>query len=439
MILVSARARPLVAVLVLLFALDAPVVRCEAGHSEASDPLAQTTKSRAPVQPARGGRDLIVAAETSTVVAVGRVSSIERVDTHGYAANFTVERGLRGKVKVGSELRIAWEELAASRPVRFAEGTRVLLCLVPPPDYTLWHKRFPENFSDILAVARSGEAFWREPDSKTLHEFGHYLALGREGRDDPAGLAYLVDVVAVAPERLALQVLDELGRRNKLATRLPYSSAVMLMRVAADHARPNAVRRSILTLVGRTKITAAGSGLAAMTKAGSDLRPQALYVSGQLGNGLAESLVAELLEEEDGDLRAVGASYVTGERAHQLLAALAANDPASAVRMVAVRRLLDDYGTGALDDIAPALGDEDPMVRSVAASEAAKLGADIVPAMEELANSGSERQAEGVVLIFTKLAGAGGEALARMFKGHPNPRIRGLAGLALGYSKGHDG
>jgi len=105
--------------------------------------------------------------------------------------------------------------------------------------------------------------------------------------------------------------------------------------------------------------------------------------------------------------------------------------------VAAVSRLLEEHGVAVFDEISHALGDEDPSVRLVVARDVATLGQVVVPKLEELANTGTERQAEGAVLALTMVGGEAGQALLRMYQNHENQKIRGLAGIALGHVPGH--
>jgi hypothetical protein len=438
-IISSWRARSFAAALAVSLVAVVPTAVHAAEQATAGD---DDSVSRKPTKPlrvlaARGGRDFIVAAESSKLTAVGRVSAIKKIDLHGYAADLRVDQALRGAAKPGAVLKIAWEELAPSRPVRFSEGQRVLVCLDSAPNYTLWQKRFPDNLADVLAVSREGEAFLRDPDSKTLHLLGHYLALGKGARNDPAALGYLVDMVAAAPEIVALNVLDSINARDNVATMLPDGAGAVLAGVAGDDSRSIDVRRSVLALIGRAKIRTARADIQPLTRPGADLRAAALHTVGILDDGLSAEVVAELILDEDGNVRAVAVLYLRTVDASETLVRLALTDRSPAVRVAAAHRLFVEQGKDALDDLAPALGDEDATVRTVVARDVAGLGDEVVEQLVGIADTGSERQAQGVVLAFTMMGGAGGNALSRLYKEHKNPKIRALAGITLGRMPGH--
>ena len=93
---------------------------------------------------AAGGVRLLEAAETAPVTVVGHVLEPRRIDQHGHTALLRVEMSLRGPLEPGAELRIAWEERAASRAPRFEEGDRILVSLERLAGASIWHARFPE-------------------------------------------------------------------------------------------------------------------------------------------------------------------------------------------------------------------------------------------------------------------------------------------------------
>jgi HEAT repeat protein len=278
----------------------------------------------------------------------------------------------------------------------------------------------------------------RNPDGETLHLLDHYLALGKDARDDPAALAYLASLVGAAPESLAINVLESLDRRSGIAPKLTEGSVSALVKAAVDTSRPDSVRRGVLLLIGRARIRRARAGITPLTQPGNEFRADALDTIGKLEGGLSVDLVARMLIDEDGNVRAVAVRYLRTEDATETLVRLATTDPAPRVRIVAVRRLLDEHGKDVLDDIATGLGDEDATVRMVVARNIAKLGDDVVPKLEALADSGSEREAEGVVLAFSIMGGDAGKALVRLHREHKSEKIRTLAGLALGYLPGGD-
>ncbi len=430
------RVRPFVAALAFLSALLAPTHRCIAETSPSEE--AAPTKPSTVIVAARGGRDLIEAAETSKVVAVGRFSAISKIDVHGYAGDFRVDQGLVGSAKPGAVLRVAWEELAVSRPVRFKDGERVMLCLESPPAYTLWQKRFPDNFADVLAVARDGEAFWLNPDAKTLAAIDHYLSLGKTGREDAIGLAYLVDMIRSSPDMVAMQAISRLEKHKNLASRLGGGSVNDLAKAATEELQSTTVRREVLALIGRAEMRGARNGIEPLARVDGPLRAQALLTLGKLDGKLPSGLVTSLLDHADGEVRAVGALYVQGGDATPTLVRMATKDAAAAVRVAAVHRLLGEHGREIFGEIAPALGDEDDSVRFVVARDVAKLGEPIVETLEELANNGTQRQGEGVVLTLSMIGGEAGKALVRIHHNHENASVRAIAGLALGRISGND-
>ena len=105
--------------------------------------------------PAAGGVQLLEAMETATAVVVGRITDVERLDTHGYAAWLNLETIVGNPPEAIDEaqpVRIAWEELSRGRPPRFAPGDRILVCLEPLASASIWARRLPDDKSVVTTM-----------------------------------------------------------------------------------------------------------------------------------------------------------------------------------------------------------------------------------------------------------------------------------------------
>ena len=312
----------------------------------------------------------------------------------------------------------------------------MLVVLAPLPNYTLWQRRFAGR-DGVLAIARDGDAFLRAPDAPTFYSLSHYLALGRRGRKDPAGLAYLARMVAVATPPLAAEAADKLADLDDLDERLPPAATEWLARAIDDPARPAALRERTLRLVAEAKLTAVRETVEAQSAAGRALRPQALAALASLDGGLDADLVETLLADADPALRAVAAAHLDGDAVDARLKQLTATDPGPGVRTVAALRLIERARLAALDTALPLLGDEDDSVRSAVARAVAGLGEAAVDRVAAFARSGERRAAQGAVLSLSFDGGAGARALLALSEDHPDEAVRALATLALGKAGGH--
>jgi len=393
-------------------------------------------------QPAADAIGVLEAAENGASVVVGTIERVRKLDVHGYAADLHVDElvgGTANGIAVGDTVQIAWEELSTSRPVRFNDAERVLVCLSPTPTQTLWKKRFPtaEARARTRVVANRGRAFVRAPEQGTLDLLGHYLAAGSESRDDPAALAYLVDLVAVAPPGLAEESLARLASPDGRAAKLAPQSQAALARSAARVERPRTLRQQTLLVVGGRKLPHARDAVAELTARGSDVQATAWLVLGQLDDGLPAEQVRSLLGSDDPELRSVGAMYLSGADARATLASLVRQDPAASVRLAAVNVLVARYRLDSFADVAPALGDVDDATRASAAETIGSLGDPVVPALLEVIGSESERAAGGAIVALAFTGRKGAMELDKIAREHPDLKLRQLAQLAQGKLPGH--
>jgi hypothetical protein len=108
------------------------------------------------------------------------------------------------------------------------------------------------------------------------------------------------------------------------------------------------------------------------------------------------------------------------------------------VRQAALARLTTLRGAEALHTIRAAFGDRAAGLRGEAAGLAAGHGAPAVPRLREVALGWPDPAPETAVLALRLCEAApAAEVLAELAEGHPEPRIRALAALAIGRPLGH--
>jgi len=386
------------------------------------------------VAPATGGRELLAAAAGADTVVVGRVERPTQIDRLGWRAKLVVERSLRGIHAPGTALLIAWEELATSRPARFAAGERVVVALEPLPPGSLWTTRFPKR--DALGIAARGEAFLRDPDGFTLRELAAWLALPSPERDGEAGVAALAHLAAAGEPNVAESALAWLERVPALRERLSADAVRSLADLIADGRRPIGLRRAAVTLVGHRALQALEPALVALASAPSPLQGDALDALGRLRGGLGAPRVAELLRARDPAVRAAAVRHAGGAIDVSMLRSLLRNDPDGEVRAAAAEALAKLEATDAVDDLVRGLRDEEPAVRLAAMQGIASLGLPAIEALRREIWDGAGIQAPGTLapaVLTLGLFGPDGLAeLRRIAHEHPSPRIRRLAELTLG-------
>lgn len=395
--------------------------------------------------PARGGGPLLAAAEEAPLVVVGTVGELRPLDEVAWVAPLVVERSLRGSRARGETLRIAWEEPASHRPVRFRAGERVALALEPLPEWSVWRERLPEG--DAWAVAARGRAFWRDPEPGTLELLGRFVALEAGARDGESGIRVLARLVADGAGPLASAALERLARTPGLETHALSEAreateareadvAKTLSRALLDPERPQALRRALLDLAGRRKLAGLGPAVERLAGTESPLRAPALEARARIDGGLGAERTAALLESADPEVRAVAVRFAPPELepdpAALRVTGGSREDPSPAVRAAAARALVERGGLEAFDRAAPALFDPSREVRGAAAIALGELGGPAVPRLVALVEARSGAETAGPILALHRAGPAGAEALRALAAGHPDPRVRGLAGLALG-------
>jgi len=394
--------------------------------------------------PAAGGVQLLEAMETATAVVVGRITDVERLDTHGYAAKLSLET-IPGtspeRIDTSQPIRIAWEELSRGRPPRFAVGDRILVCLEPLPSASIWTRRLPDaaTRAHTAGIAMNGDAFLRKPGLGTLDVLHHYLALARSERDSTRSVDQLSRLAASAQPALAISASRQLARIEDLPAKLTPAAATRLTRALAREDLPGEFAEIWLTTLSRAR----GSRLEAALR-------QALLeedASPRLFEALAR--VATLSNAQTSFLEAhASARYrlvlAATSRNPAQLRGLAHDDADASVRSAALTQLVRLEGARALDDTLLSLADADPQVRAVAAQEAGGLGEVAVPGLESVAYGRFEacadsREAPRSALAGLSRAGSPGrKSLAKIASDHPQEALRQLARIALGELESHE-
>lgn len=391
--------------------------------------VAAVTSPAAAVEPAYGGR-LLPAAETAAATVTGRIDGVGQVDRHGYAATLIVDRVLGGSAQPGTSLRIAWEEMAPSRPPRFRNGETVLVALDPLPGASLWQQRFPGGSGPpVLVVAAAGDAFLVKPDDATSAALAAFLALPAGERSGPAGVDVLARLVAGGNTAVSATAVQRLDGVPGLGTRVSPAAAADLAR-GLQRDVPN-LQLGILRLAAQHRMTALRPAVLEAAQRGSSLEAPALVALAGLDGGLPRAQVESLLRRREAEVRAAGA-YAARDRALEpRLVRLVRDDPDPSVRAAAAAAVLRLGGITALGAVASALADRQPTVRAATAHAAAGLGAAAVPSLLDLA----QRQPRTAAAVVVALEGIGPEAmpaLRRLAATHPDPAVRHLADLALG-------
>jgi hypothetical protein len=378
-------------------------------------------------QPASPERALLPATEQARATVVGRVADVTQLDRSGYAATLQVERVLAGNLPA-RPLRIGWEELAAKRPPRLRNGQRVLVALDDLPQGSLWRQRFPAG-TPAFAIAARGDALLIEPEAGDLELLTAYVQLGEQA-PAVARAGALTRIASAASPVVAGAAVARLAALPNAAGALDAAAVEQLMRTAANDSKPLPLRRAIIALAGRARLTAAAAQLEALARPGAALEAEALSALGEI-RGLPNAQIEALLDRHEAPVRAVGARFATAGIAERRLPTMVRLDPSPLVRIAAVRALAATHTVWGLDAAVPALADPDPQVRSAAAEALGALGAVGVPTLEAVARS-QPAEARGAITALT-LAGPKGVAVVRQLaQNHPDERLRDFARLALG-------
>lgn len=394
----------------------------------------------AAAEPAAGGPPLVDACESAALVALGTVERPQTLDVQGRVATFIVERVLAGSTPAEGTLRIAWEELAQSRPDRFADGDRILAALTPVPSGSLWRQRFPVSADapPVLAIAAGGGAFLRRPDEATIDRLARWAQLMPEERGGTVGAEALARIVAGAHPVVALAATERLARMPQPGVNLGANGMPVLAAAIGDPARPDAVRSAILQLAGAQRLTALRPAILSLATPGNALEAEAIEALALLDGGIASEGADALLRRPDPRVRIAAARHLDGPGAGPRLASLVRSDPAPGVRAAATTALLDRGAAGAEDDATPALFDVDSSVRAAAAQGFGRLGDRAVPRLRQLALARQGDDARGPIAALSLAGASGAEALREIATTHPDEPTRRLAAFALGHVPSHD-
>jgi hypothetical protein len=396
---------------------------------------AQTAPAGLP--PAAGGRDLVEALEAAPLAVVGTIESQRSLDARGWRAQLVVETVLSGTAPPLPRLDIAWEELVAARPPRFAAGDHVLVALEPLAPGSLWRQRVPDlaDLARFLAIAQRSEAFLREPPAGSVLLLQHYLALPRELRASPAGQRHLVALVDEAPLSLAISAARRLAMLER-GNAVGAPEATLVLHALARGGNEPDLGPSLLSWIERTQPVGLVPALDAALAASA---PPPIFVRarGRLGDGLPAERARVLLASPSPELRAAAAD-VAGPAEAKRLAVLARDDRAPEVRSAALRRLVRVDASAALAPLLDACSDGDSAVRAAAAQQLTAFGPEVVPRLAPVA----ERPWPAPECAVAALARIGGDearaALERLAAEHGDERVRTLAEVALGRPIGHE-
>lgn len=394
--------------------------------------------------PAAGGVQLLEAMETATAVVVGRITDVERLDTHGYAAQLNVETipgSAPERIEASQPIRIAWEELSRGRPPRFAPGDRVLVCLEPLPSASIWTRRLPDaaTRAHTAGIAMNGDAFLREPGLGTLDVLHHYLSLARWERDSGRAADQLSRLAATAQPALAISAARQLASIEDLPAKLTPRTASQLTRALARQDLPGEFAELWGPTLSRSRSSQLEAALRYALKEEA-AAPQLFEALASVAT-LSDAQASFLQAHANADYRLVLArtSVAPGR-----LRELARSDSDASVRSAALTRLVRLEGARALNDALVSLADPDPQVRAAAALAAGGLGEVAVKGLESVAYGSFEPCAGSLEAPRSALAGLGGagaagrRSLAKIASDHPQEALRKLARIALGELESHE-
>jgi hypothetical protein len=389
-------------------------------------------------KPAAEGTALIEALEAAPLGVVGTIEARSALDARGWRATVAVESALVGPAESGQRVVIAWEELASSRPPRFANGDRVLLALEPLVAGSLWRKRFenPREIPSVYGVAQRGDAFLRTPAPGSVSILEHYLLLPADLRSGPAGQRHLMALAADAERPLALSAARRLAALTSGAT-LGAVEAPLVLRALARGESDAALATSLLKWIEHRQPVGLVPALDAALAAPAGAPATLVRARGLLGEGLPGERERALLASPSAAQRAAAAS-VAGPAAATRLADLLRRDPAPEVRLAAVRRLARLEGPAALEPLLESFDDTDSTVRNEAALHVAAFGPEAVPRLQQAALWPWPASQSAVLGLSVANSDESRAALAELAQKHPDQRVRTLAEIALGRSIGHE-
>jgi HEAT repeat protein len=149
--------------------------------------------------------------------------------------------------------------------------------------------------------------------------------------------------------------------------------------------------------------------------------------------------VEALLLRPDAAIREVAVRFSRAGIDDVRLEELMQEDPAPEVRAASLEILMERRGSAALDAALPLLFDPDPLVTRIASVEIGSLGSEAVPKLRRLLEQrpfDQPRELAPVAFAMSMAGPEGRSALGEIASSHPDPRVRRLAGLALGRFSG---
>ena len=388
-------------------------------------------------RPAAEGTALIEALEAAPLGVVGTIEGCTALDARSWRATVAVESALVGSAEPGKRIVIAWEELASTRPPRFANGDRVLLALERLAAGSLWRKRFedPRELSSVHGVAQRGAAFLRMPAPGSVSILQHYLLLPADLRAGPAGQRHLIALAADAQRPLALSAARRLAA---LASGAPLGAedAALVLSALARAESDAELATSLLSWIERRQPLGLIPALDAAQ--GVPAGAPAIFVRarGRLGEGLPGERERALLASPSAALRAAAAD-VAGPAQIARLAELVRGDRVPDVRLAALKRLARLDAAAALEPLLAAFADADAAVRNAAALHVAAFGPEVVPRLREAAGRPWPAPQSAVLGLSHANSEESRAALAELAEEHPDERVRTLAAVALGRPIGH--
>lgn len=385
-----------------------------------------------PVTSTAGGVDLLASAARAHAVVVGTVTQPSRVDVTGWRAELRIDTVLSGSLVLGDVVTLAWEELSPSRAVRFGDGVRVLVVLDALPTQSLWRKRFParDQSRPVLVVAARGEAFLVRPEGPTVYALQHYLALTQRARAEGPGTRWLAELVRVATPSLAREALALLDAEPGRLDDVSEEGASALLAAARDDTRDADLRGGALRLAARHRIAGTREIVLELGAPGSPTRVDAYRALAMLPDGLTPEESERTLDDADPALRVVGLE-IAGRNLPRARVVRLLRDEDPAVRVAAGRAVLAREDAGIVDVVA-LLDDPDASVRTGIAESIGARGADAIPPLRAVVDTGSERAALAAILGISRAGKGAGAALGEIAEKHPNESVRAFAKLGLG-------
>lgn len=382
----------------------------------------------AAAQPSAPGVPLLAALDDAPVAALVRVDGVARLDGSAYTATATVLQPLRG-AGAGQALVVVWEELARGRPPRLASGDTALLALADPPSGSLWKQRLASR-PGARVIAGKGDALLSHPAPGDVELLARYAALDPGAAPAPRAAA-LLEMAGSGSPTLAAMAVERLLARPALLAALPDSGVLTLLDWAGDGERPLSQRAAIVALAGAARRLAARPALEQLARPGAPLEAEALSALAALDGGLPAERAEALLDRPEPAVRAAGARSLSGAAVERRLPSLVRSDPDPRVRAAAAAALAATRTAWGVDGCVPALADDDPSVRAAAAEALGRIGAPVVPQLEDVARTQPAR-ARGALTALALAGPTGEQALRRLSVELPDPALRAFARLALG-------